>query len=139
MILGIGTDIVEVVRFQSWAHGPESRLLKIFSLSELAQCKAPDGQYLLEKLAARFAAKEAFYKALSATLTRLNLTAYTFSFMFACQHMSVMTTTWGVPMLEIDWAAFETKIKTVLPKLHVHVSLSHEKSLAIAFIIISKK
>ena len=138
MILGIGTDITEVARFQSWADGPESRLLKIFSLSELAQCMGPHGAYLPEKLAARFAAKEAFYKALSATLTNLNLTSHTFSYMFTCQHISVMTTEWGVPVLEVDWAAFEEKIQAILPKLQVHLSLSHEATMAVGFVIITK-
>jgi len=139
MIVGIGTDIVEVARFESWADAPESRLLKIFSLSELAVCLTSDGRYVPERLAVRFAAKEAFFKALSATLTRFKLTDHIFSFMFSCQNINITTSEWGVPVLVVNWDGFEEKIQAKIPPLQVHVSLSHEKSSAIAFVVISRE
>lgn len=138
MILGVGTDIVEVSRFQSWAQAPESRLLKIFSVSELAQCKTSHGEYQPEKLAARFAVKEAFFKALSAMLCNLSYTSHTFSLLFACQHITITMNEWQVPVLIVDWRAFEEKIHQVLPKLQVHVSLSHENLMAVGFVVITK-
>jgi len=138
MILGIGTDIVEVTRFDSWTQGPESRLLKIFSASELAQCKTSNGEYQAEKLAARFAVKEAFFKALSATLCNLSYTKHTFSLMFACQHVQINMNEWQVPVLIVDWRAFGEKIHQILPKLQVHVSLSHENLMAVGFVVITK-
>jgi len=136
VILGIGTDIVEVNRFESWQKYSKDQLLRIFSEQELTDCKQ-DNNYRLESLASRFAAKEAFFKALSASLVKLNLTKSTFSFLSSCQHIKVIKPVWGVPQLEIDWQFFEDEIKNKLPKLNVELSISHEKHHAISFVIIS--
>jgi phosphopantetheine--protein transferase-like protein len=158
MIFGLGTDIVDVSRFVSWADAPEARVLKIFSEQELIDClqdsnktsqdlpsniqvavKISDAppKYIPEKLAARFAAKEAFFKALSSALVKLNLTNQEFSLMFACRHVQVSKTTWGVPVLLVDWVAFEEKIGSKIPKFQVDLSISHEKNCALAVVIVS--
>jgi phosphopantetheine--protein transferase-like protein len=139
MILGIGTDIAQIDRFADWEKKPEKHLLKIFSEQELVDCKNRTG-YCLEKLASRFATKEAFFKALSATLIRLNLTNNEFSFLFSCEHISIVKGRWGVPQLEVSWPAFEKKVgQKFSDYLDVHLSLSHEKSHTLAFVVISKK
>lgn len=145
MILGIGADIVEVARFQMWANFPQSRLCKIFSVQEIESCKnlgepqqeQPYFAYCPEKLASRFAAKEAFYKALSASLVKLNLTQNQFSLMFSCNYVQVIPTTWGIPKLEVNWSCFEEKIGAKLPEVQVDLSLAHERLHAIAFVLIS--
>jgi holo-[acyl-carrier protein] synthase len=137
MILGVGTDITEVARFKTWVAYPHVRLLKIFSLQELSDCQN-DGQLLIpEKLAARFAAKEAFYKALSATLVALQKTEKTFSFLSIAFLVRVSYAQWGVPKLVIDWVALSKIINSDLPPLQVHLSLTHEKSYALAFVVIA--
>lgn len=69
MILGIGMDIVEVLRFGEAVERRGNRLRqRFFTKSELAYCDGrPDA---ILHLAARFAAKEAFSKALGSGIAR---------------------------------------------------------------------
>ena len=138
MILGIGTDIVQVDRFMAWSEYSKSRLLKIFSEKELLYCsnEQKDCKYNLECLASRFAAKEAFFKALSSTLVKLEKTGKTFPFLFACQNVEIVKTTWQIPYFKINWEAFENKIENKLPKLKAHLSISHEKNYTVSFVLI---
>ena len=138
MILGIGSDIVQVDRFNSWTDFSHERLLKVFSESELKDCLFSSSldtkKYIPQKLASRFAAKEAFFKALSATLVSLGYTQHTFPLLFACKHISLVKTTWGVPTLKINWQAFEEKIQQNLPKISVNVSIADEHNHVVAFV-----
>ena len=97
------------------------------------------GEYDSSSLAARFAAKEAFFKALSATLVKLGYTKKEFSLLFLCRHVSVVKSTWDVPVLKIDWTAIEEKIENNLQKLKVELSISHEKDYAVAFVVICRE
>lgn len=64
MILGIGIDIIEIDRIkQSVDRFGDAFLNKIFTKNELDYCLAKFNKY--QHLAARFAAKEAIYKALA--------------------------------------------------------------------------
>jgi len=137
MIFGIGVDIVGVARIAQWERFSDQKLEKIFSDDELADCMQ---QHIRnwEKVAARFAAKEAAYKALSQTLQGLGLTANTMSFLVFCKHICIKTNDWG-PHLEIDWLALEQKLHCKLPELTTHLSLSHEKEMAVACVIIEKQ
>jgi len=158
MILGIGTDIVQVSRFKSWQNYSEEQLLRIFSEYELKIAlrdagfagssrlrqgfvghagRTVVGVLDLQSLASRFAAKEAFFKALSTALVKLNLTQKTFSFLFACQNVEVIKGEWDVPELKVDWEIFQEKVGKKLPKLNVDLSISHEKEYAISFVVIS--
>ena len=136
MILGVGTDIVQVDRFNSWKKYSKDQLSRVFSEQELKHA-FKDSEYNLEYLASRFAAKEAFYKALSQALVNLKLTKNSFPFLFACKHVELIKPVWGVPELKVDWKFFEEKIENKLPKLSTFISLSHEKLHVVAFVIIS--
>lgn len=137
MILGIGTDIIATVRFEKWTKYSQGRLLKIFSAQELLDCQRQDGSYLIEKLAVRFAAKEAFYKALSATLVTLKQTHTTFSFLSITRSIIITYVDWGVPSIVFDWAEFFKRLNTSNVPLQVHLSLSHEKTHVLAFVVIT--
>ena len=64
MILGIGVDIVEIDRIRNAVQRWGDRFLKkIFNDDEISYCYAKKNMF--QCLAARFAAKEAFIKALS--------------------------------------------------------------------------
>ncbi len=64
MVLGIGIDIIEIERIkQSVDKFGESFLNKIYTQKELDYCLSKFNKY--QHLAARFAAKEAIYKAIA--------------------------------------------------------------------------
>ena len=61
----VGIDIVEVPRFQAFlARWGEKALARIFTERELAYARKAKPELCVQRLAARFAAKEAFCKAL---------------------------------------------------------------------------
>lgn len=64
MIMGVGVDIIEIDRIQDSVDKYGDRFLdKIYTKSELKYCLSKSSKY--QHLAARFAAKEAVYKALT--------------------------------------------------------------------------
>ena len=122
MIIGIGTDIIEVERV-SKAITKEAFKKKIFSEREIAYCESQKKE---ESFAARFAAKEAFFKALG-TGWRDGM---------GITEVEILNDELGKPSIYLSGKAkevFEQKGAT-----HVHVSLSHIKTQAVAFVIIEK-
>ncbi len=121
MIIGIGTDIAEVARI---AKSIENKSFKgkVFSKNEITYCEAKANK--AESFAARFAAKEAFFKALG-TGWRGGM---------AFNEVEVLNDELGKPTLNVFGKTFEIieekKIKTI------HVSLSHTKETAIAMVIL---
>ncbi|MES2547253.1 MAG: holo-ACP synthase [Pseudomonadota bacterium] len=125
MIYGIGTDIVEVSRIEaSITQFGDDFAKRILAESEFAS-------YLQSHikprfLAKRFAAKEAFSKALG---TGLRAPA-TF------QNIAVSHDDLGKPILVLaeDLQAFLSAKKIT----HTHISISDEKNLAAAFVILEQ-
>ena len=120
MIIGIGTDIIEVGRVKK-AISQESLKKKVFSEREIAYCESQKSE---ESFAARFAAKEAFFKALG-TGWRDGM---------GITEVEILNDALGKPSIHLSGKAkevFEQKGGT-----HIHVSLSHIKEKAIAFVII---
>ena len=123
MIYGIGTDIVEVARIEASIQqfGDE------FARRILAESEWQSYQQSAIKprfLAKRFAAKEAFSKALG---TGLRAPA-TF------QNIAVSHDQLGKPILLLA-----SDLKTLLLSkniLHTHISISDEKNLAAAFVVL---
>jgi holo-[acyl-carrier protein] synthase len=67
MIAGIGIDIVDISHFERILKRHKKRFLKrIFTKDELKDCR---GKSKIPRLAARFASKEAFLKALGTGLS----------------------------------------------------------------------
>jgi holo-[acyl-carrier protein] synthase len=66
MFLRVGLDLVEVSAVAGSLRGPhrEHYLARIYTPREVEDCKGPSGRVEPERLAARFAAKEAAIKAL---------------------------------------------------------------------------
>jgi len=137
MILGTGIDLVEVARFEPWTAYSHERLLRVFTAAELEDCRDASGALIAEKLAVRYAAKEAFYKALSATLVSLKLTKQQFGLLALAPMVTVRHDTWGVPTLDVAWEAIGRLAGSTLPALSVHVSLSHERTMAAAVVVIA--
>ena len=132
----IGTDIIQTSRLNSWAMFSHKKLTRVFSTHELTDCSGPNG-LIPEKLAVRFAAKEAFYKALSALLVSVGKTEQRFGFLVTCPYVCVVKAAWDVPQLEIDWPFFEDLVGCSLPEINAQISLSHEREYAVAFVMLS--
>lgn len=123
MIFGIGTDIVEVSRIQaSITQFGDDFAKRILADSELASYL--QSHIKARFLAKRFAAKEAFSKALG---TGLRAPA-TF------QNIAVSHDELGKPILVLA-----PELQALLDTRHItqtHVSISDEKNLATAFVVL---
>lgn len=124
MIYGIGVDIVEVKRFEKWVKKTDM-INRFFHKDELSSASSLN--ILCEHYAARFACKEAFSKALGTGLCGFNL-----------DDVYIVKNIDGKPELKC-----KDKAKEILEKrcgnCKIHVSLSHEKAFAIAYVVIETK
>ena len=123
MIFGIGTDIVEVARIEaSIQQFGDDFAKRILAASEFDSYQ--QSQIKARFLAKRFAAKEAFSKALG---TGLRAPA-TF------QNIAVSHDDLGKPILVLA-----TDLQVLLQSkniTHMHISISDEKNLAAAFVVL---
>ena len=125
MILGIGTDMIEVERVAEKVGKNAGVRELVFSKKEIAYCEAKTNKY--EHYAARFAAKEAFFKALGTGWK--NGTAF--------NEIEITNNEIGKPAITF---LGETAIAIAEMKLgKIFVSLSHLKTLASATVIIETK
>ena len=116
MILGTGIDIIEVARVKRIAEKNSRFLEKIFTAGEIDYCLKKRNKY--QHLAARFAAKEAFFKAIGRRINWTDVELYNLSS--------------GKPELKIrDKKRFRVE--------HAHVSISHLKDYAVAAVILEGK
>jgi len=124
MIAGLGIDIVEVDRIQQKIEKNNGFRELVFSANEIAYCESMAHKY--EHYAARFAAKEAFFKALGTGW--LSGTAF--------NEVEINHNQLGKPYI-----AFlgDTNITiSALQPGNITVSLTHIKSTASAVVIIEK-
>jgi len=121
MIIGIGTDIIEVQRIANACEKYGERFLnRIFTQTEQDYCESfNDTKYV--HYAARFAMKESFSKAIGTGLTQ--------GFKFT--EVSIVNQQNGKPDVVL-----EGDLKTKWNKFRIHVSLSHTRDYAVAFVII---
>ena len=124
MIAGIGTDIAEVKRFEKWVRNPEM-LERFFNEKEISSAKSEAAR--CQHYAVRFAAKEAFSKALGTGISG-----------FGLKEVYITNDSEGKPLLNIEGAALSL-MKERLGDCNAFVSLSHEKEYAVAFVILEKK
>jgi holo-[acyl-carrier protein] synthase len=126
MIIGIGTDIVSISRFERCTSLKRETLLKVFAPGELDYAYETPAK-TAERLAVRFAAKEAFYKAASSLLS--------VPFARCAPYITVRHEENKAPQLVIDWP----KLGLSSPKHKLHLSLSHSETNAIAFAVIEEQ
>lgn len=123
MILGIGTDLVEVARVASMMERHGGRALdRIFTPAEAAHCRAAGRP--AESFAARFAAKEAFFKALGTG----------WSEGMGWTDVEVVSLESGAPTLRLHGAARERA--EAMGATRAHVSLTHTAEVAGAFVVL---
>jgi holo-[acyl-carrier protein] synthase len=124
LILGTGIDIIEVDRVGKQVEKNNGFREQIFTDRETAYCEARRSK--AQNYAVRFAAKEAFFKAIG-TGWRGGL---------AWKEVEVLNNRLGKPEIVIHG-----KVKKFLEKRNItgiHVSLSHISNLATAIVIIEK-
>jgi holo-[acyl-carrier protein] synthase len=125
MIFGIGTDIIEVERMKKHLENNDALREKLYTAAEQKYCSKGKAT-MYQCYAARFSAKEAFFKALG--------TGYRYGMAF--HEIEVLNDELGKPYVnphgKVKEFLDEKKIK------HIHLSISHVKEMANAFVVLEK-
>lgn len=124
MIIGLGIDIIEIERIkQSVERFGDKFLDRIYTKTELEYCSSKQNKY--QHLAARFAAKEAVYKAISSSWEKYA----------NWKSMEIVNESNGLPVV-----TFYGKLKEFLADdKEVKISLSHSDNYVTAVALIYKK
>lgn len=136
---GIGTDIVNINRFVEWESKPLIHLQKIFNDKEIHEALSLPSALAPQFFASRFAAKEAFYKALCSLLVSLDYQSSFPRFDQVRTLCSISKHSSGVPLLQIEWNNIEKIMVYPLPLINAQCSLSHEKEYALATVLLITK
>jgi holo-[acyl-carrier protein] synthase len=123
MITGVGIDAVYVKRMERWLLN--SKLLERYFHPEEIKLVSSRGKNGAQSLAARFAAKEAFGKALGTGLAGITL-----------KDIAVFNRQGGKPELKLSGTARDAFDRSGADR--VHISLTHERETAIAMIILER-
>ena len=122
MIKGIGVDLVDIGRVRKLLEQDNGFVERMFTAREIAYCESK--YFKAQHYAARFTAKEAFFKALGTG----------FRDGMSWQDVEVENDELGKPQIRLTAAALK-KFKS--KKLQgVLLSLSHTKELAVALVVI---
>jgi holo-[acyl-carrier protein] synthase len=111
MIVGLGTDLVEIARIKHAMKNPRF-VYRILTDREREICVAP------HQVAGRWAAKEAIAKAVGLHLT--------------WQQVEILPDELGVPRVLIESGHFDRR------RLKIHVSITHERTHAMAVAILER-
>ena len=121
MIAGIGVDVIHVDRMKKWREIP-GLLERYFHPDELTVALA-NGKGAVLSLAARFAAKEAFGKALGTGLAGIVL-----------KDIMVKNRHNGQPEIHVSGTALAALKNSGAAR--IHLSLTHERDNAIAMVVL---
>lgn len=122
MVVGLGTDLIEIERVQqSLDRFGERFMQKIFTEGEIAYCQQK--KQAAESFASRFAAKEATAKALGTGISRG----------IAWKEIEVRREAGGRPTLHLNGRAAERA--AAMGVRHFHLSLTHSRQVAMAVVI----
>ena len=123
MILGIGTDIIEIDRISRAIDNTPMFLEKIFTKMEIEQLTR--SKLRVESVAGNFAVKEAVSKALGTGVRGFNF-----------KDIEVLRDELGKPVVEVS-----DKIKELIKVNNYlfNVSISHNRTCAIAFVVLESQ
>lgn len=122
-IIGVGIDIIEVARIREAVNKHETFLKRIYTPDEIRV--NPRGEFRFQELAGRFAAKEAFFKAIKTGWRR----GVTFS------DVTILNEPSGAPYVRLCGRAKEVAESLGVKK--IFVSISHTVDLATGIVIIT--
>jgi holo-[acyl-carrier protein] synthase len=117
VIAGIGTDVVEIRRFEAALRRTPALVDRLFTSAER--------ELSVASLAARFAAKEAVVKALGSGAG------------LCWQEIAVVTGAEGAPRLQLIGASKETAAARGVGRWHL--SLAHDGGVATAFVVAERE
>jgi holo-[acyl-carrier protein] synthase len=124
-IYGIGTDIVNISRIKAMLKKNKNFKNRIFSSMEIKHCEAKSNK--IASYAKRFAAKEAFSKALGLGISKG----------ISFNEISISNNRNGKPFIEL-LGKTKTVVNNLIKKRNkIYLSLSDEKKYALAMIVIS--
>ena len=122
MVLGVGTDIMEIPRIaQSIARFGDRFLHRVFTPGEILYCQRKKNA--AESFAARFAAKEAGAKALGTGISRG----------IAWRELEVAREPSGKPLLQLSGRA--AACAQSLGVARISLSLTHTRDIALAVVV----
>lgn len=121
MIIGVGTDIIDVARMDKVLKNNPRFVEKVFTTGEIAYCEAR--AHKAQSYAARFAAKEAVMKALGTGWDKG----------VAWHDIDIQHDAEGRPGVRLSGVTATLYAEKGMRR--IHLSLSHEKGFAIAFAI----
>ena len=123
MIVGIGSDLIEIARIErSLERFGERFLARVYTPGEIAYCRRKRHNSA-ESFAARFAAKEAGAKALGTGISRG----------VSWPEFEVVRERGGRPQLRLHGRAAEIAARLGIGSLHL--TLTHSRELALAFVV----
>ena len=123
VIAGIGVDLVSIPRFaQLMERRGDAAVARFFTAAEAERCRA--SKSAIESFAGRFAAKEAFFKALG---TGWGLGG-------RWTEVEVVSAPSGAPSLRLSGRAAEAAAEQGVAR--IHLSITHTDETAAAFVVL---
>jgi holo-[acyl-carrier protein] synthase len=138
MIIGIGVDIVEINSFKEICINNKHFIQSVFTLKEIEYCESKSIKY--QHFAARFAAKEAFMKAIGTGWDKgvqwkqIEIVHKEIRDTFSNCNNGEFETQSGKPEIKLNGKALEITKK--IGGKDVFLSLSHDINQSLAFVII---
>ena len=124
-IFGIGTDIVNTLRIKKIFNTNKRFKNKIFSKKEIKYCESRSNK--ISSYSKRFAAKEAFSKALGLGISKG----------ISFNEISIYNNKNGAPFIELSGKTKIIAKSLTKNKNKIYLSLSDEKKYALAMVVIS--
>ena len=132
MIYGIGIDSVQIERFSDFKNIAHRQLARIFSDEEITYCLATPINSA-ERFAVRFAAREALWKAFSTHTPTHSMPFFAF-----CKNIFITHSPNGAPKIGVHWDNLASYLPTKFTaNFTTHLSLTHTRTTASAFVILS--
>lgn len=119
MIIGIGTDIIEINRIENAVKRTNGFINKLFTKNEIEMFESKG--FKSEVIAGNFAAKEAISKAIGTGFRG-----------FGVKDIEVLRDELGKPIVNLS-----NKVYTVMKRknVNIHLSISHSRNNAIAYAV----
>lgn len=123
MIIGIGTDLIETSRVKGAINRRKGFLTRVFTQEEQDYCFSRDNPW--PSFAVRFAAKEAVMKSLGVGFSQCSF-----------NEIEIIKTDGGKPLIRLYGKALTIANSKGIN--YWHVSLSHNKTQSLAFVVAEK-